>query len=195
VIGTLAQSLALAWASGISVYATVALLGLAARLGWVAALPSSLDGITSPWVIALAGVLYAFEFSATLIPGLASAWETFHTAIRPAAGAAIAVATVWHADHRLVLAAALLGGTVALGTHATKLGLRYAIDVSPEPITNGVANVTELGAIAAVALAVWRHPYVALTVAAALHALGALALRALWRTVRRVFGRRDAAVR
>ncbi|AHG88677.1 protein of unknown function DUF4126 [Gemmatirosa kalamazoonensis] len=189
-MAALAQSLALAWASGISVYATVALLGIAGRLGWVGPLPSSLDGVTDLWVIALAGVLYVFEFSATLIPGIASAWETFHSAIRPVAGAAIAVATVWHADHRVVLSAALLGGTLALGTHATKLGLRYAIDTSPEPVTNGIANVAELGVVATVALLVWHHPYVALTVALALLLLGALALRALWRLLKATFRRR-----
>jgi hypothetical protein len=188
----LAQSLALAWASGISVYATVALLGIAARLGWVGPLPTSLDGVTDLWVIGLAGVLYLFEFSATLIPGIASAWETFHTAIRPIAGAALAVATVWHADSRVVLAAGLLGGTLAAGAHATKLGLRYAIDTSPEPITNGIANVTELGLVATVALVVWHHPYVALTVALALLLLGLLAVRAIWKAIRRMFRRREA---
>jgi hypothetical protein len=188
----LAQSLALAWASGISVYATVALLGLAGRLGWVGPLPGSLGGVTDLWVIGLAGVLYLFEFSATLIPGIASAWETFHTAIRPIAGAALAVATVWHADSRIVLAAALLGGTLAAGTHATKLGLRYAIDASPEPVTNGLANVTELGIVATVALVAWHHPYVALTIALALLLLGLLAVRAIWKAIRRMFRRRGA---
>ena len=77
----LAQSLALAWASGVSVYATVALLGLAQRFGWVAALPAPLDGVGAWWVIGLASSLYAVEFLATLVPGVASAWETFHSAI------------------------------------------------------------------------------------------------------------------
>jgi hypothetical protein len=189
----LAQSLALAWASGISVYATVALLGIATRLGWITSLPASLDGVTSWWVIGVAGALYAVEFLATLVPGLASAWETFHTAIRPVAGAVLAAATVSHVDHRLTLAAALLGGTIALGTHATKLGLRYAIDASPEPVTNGAANVAELGLVAGVAIAAWRHPYVALGVALTLLVLGALAVRAVWRFLRRTFGGRSAA--
>ena len=180
----LAQSLALAWSSGVSVYATVALVGLAARFGWVSSLPPSLDGLGDWWVIGLALTLYAFEFLATLIPGIASAWETFHSAIRPVAGAALAAATVWDGDARLTVVAALLGGTLALGTHATKLGLRYAIDTSPEPVTNGAANVTELGLVATVALVVWNHPYVALGVAVVALVLGVLAVRAMWRLVR-----------
>jgi hypothetical protein len=185
-VTALVQSLALAWASGVSVYATVALLGLAQRVGLVGSLPSPLDVVGAWWVIALASALYAVEFLATLIPGVASAWETFHSAIRPIAGAVIAAATVTHADHRLTLVAALLGGTLALGTHATKMGLRYAIDASPEPVTNGVANVAELGMIAAVGVGAWHHPYVALGAAIALLLLGVLLLRILWRTLRRV---------
>jgi hypothetical protein len=180
----LPQALAVAWASGVSVYATVALLGLAARFGWVSSLPASLDGLADWWVIGLAVALYAFEFLATLIPGIASAWETFHSAIRPVAGAALAATTVWDSDARLTVVAALLGGTLALGTHATKLGLRYAIDTSPEPVTNGAANVTELGLVATVALAVWNHPYIALGVAVVALVLGVLAVRAMWRLVR-----------
>ena len=186
----LVQSLAVAWASGVSVYATVALVGLAARLGWIDGLPPGLDGLTHWWVIALAGTLYVFEFLATLVPGVASVWETFHSGIRPLAGAALAAATAWGADSALTVVAALLGGTLALGTHATKLGLRYAIDTSPEPVTNGAANVAELGLVATIAIAVWHHPYIALAVALALLFLGALAARAVWRAIRRLFGGR-----
>ena len=186
---TLVQSLGVAWAAGVSVYATVAVVGLAAKLGWVDRLPPGLDGVAQWWVIALAGALYLFEFLATLIPGVASVWETFHSGIRPLAGAALAAATAWHGDATITAVAALLGGSLALGTHATKLGLRYAIDTSPEPVTNGVANVAELTMVATIALAVWRHPYIALAVALTLLFLGALAARALWKAIRRVFRR------
>ena len=186
---TLVQSLGVAWAAGVSVYATVAVVGLAAKLGWVDRLPPGLDGVAQWWVIALAGALYLFEFLATLIPGVASAWETFHSGIRPLAGAGMAAATAWHGDPALTIVAALLGGTLALGTHATKLGLRYAIDTSPEPVTNGAANVTELGLVATVAIVVWHHPYVALAIALTLLLLGALAARAVWRAIRRLVGR------
>ena len=63
----------------------------------------------------------------------------------------LAAATAWHGDPVIVLIAALLGGGLAITTHTTKLGLRYAIDASPEPVTNGVANGAELGLVAAVA--------------------------------------------
>jgi hypothetical protein len=183
---TLVQSLGIAYASGISPYATVALLGVAARMGWVGPLPGALEPVTSLPIIVLAGVLAAVEFLATLIPGLASAWETAHSAIRPPAAAFLAVLTAWHGDAALILAAGLLGGGLGLATHTTKLGLRYAIDTSPEPLTNGAANVAELGVVASLAYLVWHHPYVALAAALVLLVVMVLVVRAIWRSLRRL---------
>jgi hypothetical protein len=162
---TLVQSLGIAYASGISPYATVALAGIASRLGWIDALPGALGAVTHPAIIGLASILTIIEFMATLIPGVASLWETVHTAIRPPAAAALAVLTAWHGEPALIAAAALLGGTLGFATHATKLGLRYTIDTSPEPVTNGVANIAELGAVATLGFAIWHHPYITLSVA------------------------------
>ena len=143
----LAQALGVAYASGISVYATVALLGIAQRMEWIAPLPDALSVVGNEWVIGIAGTLYLFEMLATLVPGVASLWETFHSLVRPPAAAALAVLTAWQGDALFTVVAGLLGGTLAVGTHATKLGLRYAIDTSPEPVTNGVANTAELGVV------------------------------------------------
>jgi len=193
----LAQALALASAAGVSTYGTVALLGIATRLGWIGQLPPALAPVVHWWVIAIAGSLYATEFLATLIPGIASAWEALHTAIRPIAGAALAAATVYHGDPGFTLVAALLGGTLALGTNATKLGARVAIDASPEPFTNGAANVAELGVFASISLLAWHHPYVALAIAVVALVLALLfvrtVLRALRNLGRRAFGRSRSA--
>jgi len=187
---TLAQALGIAYASGINLYATVALIGLGERLGWVGPLPGALEPVGSLWVIGIAGALAIVEFLATLIPGLASAWETAHSAIRPPAAAALAVATAWHGDPAFIFVTALLGGGLALSTHATKLGLRYAIDTSPEPVTNGVVNIAELGVVAALSYFVWNHPFISLAVALVLLVLLALTVRIIWRALRRVFSGR-----
>jgi hypothetical protein len=186
---TLAQALGVAYASGISVYATVALLGFAQRMEWISPLPGSLSVIGNVWVIGLAGALYLFELVATLVPGVASVWETFHSLVRPPAAAALAVLTAWHGDPLFTVVAGLLGGTLAVGTHATKLGLRYAIDTSPEPVTNGMANIAELGVVAAVAFFIWNHPFITLTLALLLLVALALAVRAIWRAIRRALSR------
>ena len=179
-----AQALALATAAGVSTYGTVALLGGAGYFGLIGPLPSGLAPVENPWVFGLATALYAVEFLGTLVPGIASLWETVHTAIRPVAGAVLAAATVSHADPRLTLAATLLGGTLALGTHVTKLGTRVAIDTSPEPFTNGAANIAELGFFGALTLAVWQHPYLTLIVGLAVVIGTAILVRAAYRAIR-----------
>lgn len=190
-LGTLAQALGISYAAGINLYATVAVVGVAERLGVIGPLPGALGAMSHPLVIGLAAVLYAVEFLATLIPGVASVWETVHSFVRPPAAAFLAAATAWGGDAALVTAATLLGGSLALGTHATKLGVRYAIDTSPEPVTNGAANVAELGIVAAVAAFVWEHPFVVLAVAVLMLVALALTVRLVWRALRRVFtGRR-----
>ena len=185
----LAQALALAAASGVSVYATVAVLGIASRLGWIGALPGGLEAASSWWIIGLAGALYTVEFLATLIPGVASLWETVHAFIRPVAGAGVAAATVWgDSGPTMTIAAALLGGTIALGSQATKLGARVAIDASPEPVSNGAANLAELGFIGTIALIAWQHPWIALGIAVTTTILVALLVRTVWRAARRALG-------
>src|SRR4051812_44179236 len=182
---TLVQALGVAYASGISPYATVALAGIGSRMGWIDTLPGALDAVSHPLVIGLASILTVVEFLATLIPGVASVWETVHTAIRPPAAAALAVLTAWHGDPALIASAALLGGGLGFATHATKLGLRYTIDTSPEPVTNAVANVAELGAVATIAYTVWHHPYATFAVALAVLVLLMILVRTIWRAARR----------
>jgi hypothetical protein len=187
---TLVQAAGVAYAAGLNLYATVGIIGLATRLGWIGPLPGSLIGLSSWWVIGTALTLTLIEFLASLIPAVASAWDTLHSLIRPPAAAALAAATAWHGDPAFVLIAALIGGGLAVTTHTTKLGLRYAIDTSPEPISNGVTSVTELGLVTTLALSIWSHPYI--TLAFALIVLVALIMivRLIWRTLRQVLSGR-----
>lgn len=186
----LAQALGVAYAAGFNLYATVAVIGIAERMGWIGVLPPGLSAAGSLWIIGIAVVLYLLEFLATLVPGVASAWETLHSLIRPPAAAALAVATVWQGDATLVLAAALLGGGLAVTTTGTKLGLRYAIDASPEPVTNGAANVAELGLVASLGIAIWHYPVLALTIALVILVMLILLVRQIWRALRQVFSGR-----
>jgi hypothetical protein len=183
---TLVQAAGIAYAAGLNLYATVGILGLATRLGWIGPLPGSLMGLSSWWVVGVALGLALIEFLASLIPAIASAWDTLHSLIRPPAAAALAAATAWHGDPAFVLVAALIGGGFAVTTHTTKLGLRYAIDTSPEPISNGVTSVTELGLVTAVALSIWEHPYLTLGFAIIVLATLMLIVRLIWRTLRQV---------
>jgi hypothetical protein len=184
--GLLAQALGVAYAAGINVPATVAILGLAQRSGWIGHLPAGLDVVANPWIIGLAGFIYAVEFLLTLFPGLASVWETIQSVVRPPAAAVLAAATVYQLDPALLVPAVLLGGGLAATTHGTKLGLRYAVDASPEPFTNALANLAELTTIASVAIAVWQHPYITLALALLLLVLLILLVRRIMLTLRRL---------
>jgi hypothetical protein len=184
---TLAESLGLAYLSGVSLYATVALLGFASHAHWITLPQGPLTGLENPFVIGIATTLAVIEFIATLIPGVATLWESAHTFIRPPAAAVLAVATAWHGDPSLVLAAGLLGGGLGLATHVTRLGLRVAVDTSPEPVTNGVLNIAELSVLATLSYLVWHHPIIALVIALTLLVLTAMLVRMVWRALRNLF--------
>jgi hypothetical protein len=183
-VTTLAQSLGVAFAAGINLPATVAVLGVAERSGWIDPLPGALGAVGSIWVITLASVLYAMEFVVTLVPGVASLWETVQSVIRPPAAALLAVATTYNLSPSVVVAAGLVGGGLALTTHGTKLGLRYAVDSSPEPVTNGIANMAEFATITSIAIFVWSHPFVTLSIAVLVLILLILVVRRIVRTLR-----------
>ena len=181
---TLAESLGIAYASGISLYATVVLVGIGERFGWIGPLPGVLSALDNPIIIVVALVLAIVEFLATLIPGVASAWEATHTLIRTPAAAALAVATAWHADPSIIVIAGLLGGGLGLTTNLAKLGIRTAVDTSPEPVTNGLVNVAELGVVATMTYTLWQHPIITLIAALVLLVLVLLLVRAVWRAIR-----------
>jgi hypothetical protein len=157
---------------------------VAERSGWIDPLPGALGAVGSIWVIALASVLYAMEFVVTLVPGVASLWETVQSVIRPPAAALLAVATTYNLSPSVVVAAGLVGGGLALTTHGTKLGLRYAVDSSPEPVTNGIANMAEFATITSIAIFVWSHPFVTLSIAVLVLILLILVVRRIVRTLR-----------
>src|SRR5688500_12560081 len=119
----LGRTLGFSFAAGINLYATVAILGLASRYGWVA-LPDQYRIFDNDLVIGTAIVLYIVEFFADTIPWVDSLWDTVHTVIRPVGGALIAVNTLGDASPATEGLVALLGGTLAASTHFTKAGTR-----------------------------------------------------------------------
>jgi len=141
-ISIIALSMGAAWASGINLYATILMLGYMGLTGNID-LPPELEVLTNPMVMTAAGLMYCVEFFADKIPGVDSAWDTLHTFIRIPAGAMLASAAVGDVTPALELTAALLGGTLAAGTHTTKAGTRLLINTSPEPVSNWTASIGE----------------------------------------------------
>ena len=183
----LAMSLGLAYAAGLNLYATLAVLGIASRVGILGSLPPSVAWVTNTWVIAAVLAMFITEFVATVTPGVASAWETLHSLIRPPAAAILAASVVWSEDPLMVLAAALLGGMLAVIVHTAQLGLRYAIDSGQRAGTGIATNVIELLLVAGMVMLLWDYPVITLLVALAILAAFMIAVRVAVRALRQVF--------
>ncbi|MBT5495469.1 MAG: DUF4126 domain-containing protein [Alphaproteobacteria bacterium] len=178
-----------AWASGINLYATVAVLGLLNVFGFVA-LPQSLEVISDPLVLGVAVVMYIVEFVADKIPGVDSVWDSIHTFIRVPAGALLAAGTIADVSEPYQIAAVLLGGgAVALGSHATKSGSRALINTSPEPVSNWVASFAEdILVVIGITLAALK-PTLFLILFGILCLFAVWILPKIWRGLSAVFGR------
>ncbi len=166
-LATLGRTLGFSLAAGVNLYATVAVLGLAARYGWVQ-LPEQFQAFNHPWVIGGAAVLYVIEFVADKIPWVDSIWDSVHTVIRPVGGALIAVAALGDASPALMGFIALLGGTAAAGSHVTKAGTRVAINTSPEPFSNWFVSLAEDVFVIGLSLLTLKFPLLALLVSLAI---------------------------
>jgi hypothetical protein len=156
-----ALAAALGWASGLRLYAVLAITGLVGYAGWVQ-LPPGLQLLQHPAMLAGSGFMLFVEFFADKIPGLDSLWDLIHTAIRIPAGAALA-ASVFGADHATAAAlAALLGGTLAATSHVAKATTRAAVNTSPEPFSNiGMSLLGDLAVPSMLWLA-FEHPLLAI---------------------------------
>lgn len=138
----IALTMGSAWAAGINLYAAIATLGLLSVSGNIT-LPPDLQVLANPLVIGAAGLMFAVEFVADKMPGVDTGWDTLHTFVRIPAGALLAAGAVGELNPAVSLAAALLGGTLAAGTHGLKAGSRLLINASPEPLTNWTASIVE----------------------------------------------------
>jgi hypothetical protein len=179
ILATLGRTLGFSLAAGVNLYATVAILGLASHYGWVE-LPEQFRVFDNPWIIAIAGVLYAVEFVADKIPWFDSVWDAIHTFIRPVGGALVAVAALGQASPVVAGLVALLGAGVAAGSHLTKASTRVAANTSPEPISNWILSLTEDVVVIGLTLFTMKFPILALAVSVLILLAIALLARKVW---------------
>jgi len=177
---------AVSFAAGLNVYATVATLGLLAHAG-VVPLPDSLHALTSWWVIGASGALFGVEFFADKIPAFDLIWNALHTFIRVPVAALLA----WRATSTLTpaeqLAATLLGGLIALAAHGGKTAVRAAVTPSPEPFSNMSLSMGEDVLAIGLTWLATRHPYAAGSIAIVLVLMIVLLIRWVWRALRALF--------
>jgi hypothetical protein len=186
IVQPIALALGTSWASGINLYAAVLTLGILAVTGNMV-LPPDLQILANPLVIAAAGLMYAVEFFADKIPGVDTLWDSIHTFVRIPAGAILAAGAVGEMGVGVELAAALVGGTLAASTHATKAGTRAVVNTSPEPFSNWTLSIGEDIAVIAGVWAAVKHPWVFIALLVLFILLMVWLLPRIWRGARQVF--------
>ena len=184
---TIALTMGVAWASGINLYAAMLMLGYMGMTGNID-LPPGLEVLTDPMVMAAAGVMYCVEFFTDKIPGVDTGWDGISTFIRIPAGAILAAGAIGDVSQPAQLAAAIAGGTLATGSHATKAGSRVLINSSPEPFSNWLASV---GEDIAVIMGLWTalfNPVLFIVLLVLFILLMIWLLPKIWRGIKKVFG-------
>lgn len=159
VLQELGWALGFATLAGINLYLVVLVAGVAIRFEWIELLSQyeKLAILGDSWVVGTAGALFLIEFFADKIPWVDSAWDSIHTVVRPIGGVFLALGVLGELDPAMSVVAGLLAGGTTLTTHMAKAGGRLFINLSPEPVSNVAASMSEdglvLGGITLMALA------------------------------------------
>jgi len=88
-----------------------------------------------------------------------------------------------------MLAAGILGGTLAAGSHLAKTGSRAVINTSPEPFSNWTASFGEELTVGTLLWLAFAHPVAALAVVAVLIVLSIWLIPKVWRLLRALAAR------
>jgi hypothetical protein len=186
--------IAVSFAAGLNVYATVATLGLLGHFEAIA-LPSSLHLLTGWPIIVASAALFGVEFFADKIPAFDLVWNALHTFIRVPVAAVLAYQAAATLSPGEQLVAALAGGLIAFVAHGGKTALRAAVTPSPEPVSNISLSLGEdMLAVLLTWMAAWK-PYIAAAIAVVLVVVTLLLVRVVWRVLGAMFRRPKGATR
>ncbi len=186
IVKTISMTMGAAWGSGINLYATVLVLGLLGVTENIV-LPQGLEILMNPLVLGAAGLMYFVEFFADKVPGVDTGWDTIHTFVRIPAGVMLAAGAVGEVNPAVAVAAGILGGGIAAGTHATKSGTRLLINTSPEPVSNWTASILEDIAVIGGVWAALLHPWVFIVFLVVFILLMVWFLPKLWSGIKQFF--------
>lgn len=140
-------------AAGLSLYATLAALGLVA-VADLASLPPRLAGLEAPLVWAPLLVLYAGEAALARSDGLDLLADSAHSGIRPLGAVLLAAAASAGLGPDIQWITAVIGGGLALWTHLARSGLAVVLRTSARPDRAPIlASAAEGAAILLVLLA------------------------------------------
>ena len=177
---------ATSFAAGLNVYATVATLGVLAHAG-VLPLPPALQLLSSWYVIAASGAMFAIEFFADKIPAFDLVWNALHTFIRVPVAALLAYGATATLSPWEQLTATVAGGAIALAAHGGKTAVRAAVTPSPEPLSNIMLSLGEDGLAIFLTWFATQHPYAAIAIVGLLLVVIVMLTRWVVRSLRALF--------
>ncbi len=182
----ISTTLGISWASGINLYATILTMGFMHNTGAIV-LPEGIDYVADPLVLMAAGAMFMVEFFADKIPGIDTAWDGMHTFIRIPAAVAMAYGAAEGMGPVIELSSAIIGGTLATTSHATKAGSRVIINTSPEPFSNWAASFTEDLVVIGGVWTALMHPWIFICLLGLFILLSIWLLPKIWRGIKRIF--------
>ncbi|PYP87915.1 MAG: DUF4126 domain-containing protein [Candidatus Angelobacter sp. Gp1-AA117] len=179
------------FAAGLNVYATTLTLGLLAQ-AHALQLPPALHAVQTWPVIAASGALFTLEFVADKIPVFDLLWNALHTFVRVPVAAMLSYGATQHLSPVAQIAAAALGGLIALASHSGKTAIRAAVTPSPEPFSNMALSFSEDVAAVSLTWFATRHPVIAAIIVIIALVLIVFAIRWVVRSLKRLFSRARA---
>jgi hypothetical protein len=181
-------SLATGWCAGLNVYATVAVLGGLGKYLPGFRLPDNLQVLTSFWVLIPASLMYLAEFIADKIPAFETVWDAIQTFIRIPAGAALAAMAIGHVSPEIRVAAAIVGGALALQAHTTKVTTRIISQAAGTwMIVTPVASLLEDALVATTMALYTSYPVLSLMLVFGMFFISVLLLIFFWKFVRMMY--------
>jgi hypothetical protein len=180
---------AISFAAGLNVYATIATLGLLARLDWVV-LPPGLDSLTNTWIIAVACALFLIEVFADKIPAFDLVWNAAHTFIRIPVAALLAYKAASQLTPEMQLLATAAAAIITAIAHTSKTAARTLVTTSPEPLSNIALSSAEDASAIGLTWFATHHPYTAAGITAAAIVAFILSLRWIIHQIKRMWRRR-----
>jgi hypothetical protein len=175
---------AVSFAAGLNIYATVLTLGILARTQ-VVSLPSGLESLGQTWILVVCAIMFAIEFVADKIPGVDMIWNGLHTVVRIPIAGLIAYHASAQLSPQMQIMATAIGAAIALATHSSKIAVRAAITPSPEPISNIALSTIEDTVAVGLTWIATHHPVIAASSALAILVVGIIVARALLRAIQR----------
>jgi hypothetical protein len=146
----LLTGLGLAAPAGLNAYVPLLILALADRLSAAVTLERPYHFLSSNWGIAIVVLLLTVEVVVDKVPGLDHVNDLVQSAIRPAAGAVLAMAATSDVASLNPVVSLVLGLFAAGSVHAAKATARPAVTLATGGLGNPLVSLAE-DAVAAIA--------------------------------------------